>query len=721
MNSEQAGYPMQAGQPSQAISPQMGMSEEGPEMENTPQDTADDSVENELAREINSKNLALTLDEEMLQKISTQCKTGFETDLRSRQEWERDLDDWLKLAMQIREEKSYPWPKASNIKYPLISTAAMQFAARAYPSLVPSSGKVVNSVVIGKDPTGEKRAKGDRVSTYMSYQVMHQMGDWEEDMDKLLMMLPIVGTVFKKTYYDKAKDQICSYLISPKSLVVNYWATSLEDSERVSEIIEMPRRKYNEKVLQGVYKKHDFGQPQVNNLVGTAAKTEHVQDTVDESTPYIFIEQHTYYDMDKDGYEEPCLVTFELASGKIVSILPRFMPEDVEANEDGKITKIEPTQYYTKFSFVPNPDGSFYSLGFGVLLGPINEAINTLINQLVDAGTMSNLQSGFIGKGLRLKMGEQKFTPGEWKAVNATGDDLKKQIVPLPVRDPSNVLFQLMGSLVTSGKELASVAEIFTGKMPGQNTPATTTMATVEQGMKVFTAVYKRIFRSLASEFKKIYKLNSVYIDPNYYVAVLDSEIGPEDFSDDEYDICPGADPTAVSQSEKLMKAQGLMELMPSGILDPVKVVQRILEAQEQPNWEELIKQEVQQSGQMPQQPNPKEQEMQMKMQMEQQKAGVMMQMNQQKMELEGRSKEQKMAMEAQAHQQKMQQQAETAQMQAAADMHKQKIFMVAEQLKAQQGLVQSQQQHQMKLAQTKESAKSTSQKKTGSTGKRQT
>jgi len=707
MNSEQAGYPMQEDPASPDI-----------ENEYTPEDTAEDSAENDLARELGNKNLVLTLDKEILQKISTQCKTGFETDLRSRQEWERDLDDWLKLAMQIREEKSYPWPKASNIKYPLISTAAMQFAARAYPSLVPSSGKVVNATVIGKDPTGQKRAKGDRVAMYMSYQVMHQMGDWEEDMDKLLMMLPIVGTVFKKTYYDKAKDQICSYLISPKSLVVNYWATSLEDSERVSEIIEMPRRKYNEKVLQGVYKKHDFGQPQVNNLVGTAAKTEHVQDTVDESTPYIFIEQHTYYDMDNDGYQEPCIVTFELASGEIVSILPRFMPDDVEANEDGKITKIDPTQYYTKFSFVPNPDGSFYSLGFGVLLGPINEAINTLINQLVDAGTMSNLQSGFIGKGLRLKMGEQKFTPGEWKAVNATGDDLKKQIVPLPVRDPSNVLFQLMGSLVTSGKELASVAEIFTGKMPGQNTPATTTMATVEQGMKVFTAVYKRIFRSLASEFKKIYRLNSVYIDPNYYVAVLDSEIGPEDFSDDEYDICPGADPTAVSQSEKLMKAQGLMELMPSGILDPVKVVQRILEAQEQPNWEELIKQEVQQTGQMPPQPNPKEQEMQMKMQMEQQKAGVQMQMNQQKMELEGRSKEQKMAMEAQAHSQKMQQQAETAQMQAAADMHKQKIFMVAEQLKAQQGLVQNQQQHQQKLVQAKEQAKSTSQNKSSTTGK---
>ena len=145
----------------------------------------------------------------------------------------------------------------------------------------------------------------------------------------------------------------------------------------------------------------------------------------------------------------------------------------------------------------------FYDLGFGRLLGPLNNSANTIINQLVDAGSLSNLQSGFIGKGLRIKMGETKFVPGEWKAVNATGDDIKKQIFALPVREPSDVLFKLLDLLLKSGKELASVAEIFVGKMPGQNTPATTTMATIEQGMKVFTSVYKRVYRSLASEFKK--------------------------------------------------------------------------------------------------------------------------------------------------------------------------------------------------------------------------
>lgn len=666
----------------------------------------------EFNKELANKNLADTLDQEKLEKLGAICKKGFESDLASRADWEDDLDDWTRLAMQIREEKSYPWPQASNVKYPMLSTAAMQFAARAYPSLVPSNGKVVQSVVIGKDPTGEKKTKAERVASYMSYQILHQMRDWEEDMDKLLMMLPIVGTVFKKTYFDPSEGEVKSCLISPKNLVVNYWATSLECAERVSEIMEMSPRLVEERIRQGIFIDAELGKP----MLSTDNRPTPFAGDLDETVPYNFIEQHTFYDLDDDGYAEPYVVTFQRETGKIVRIVARFEPEDM-VMEDEQIAKITPKQYYTKFSFVPNPDGSFYSIGFGVLLGPLNESVNTLINQLVDAGTLANLQGGFIGKGLKLKMGEQRFLPGEWKSVSATGDDLKKQIVPLPAKDPSNTLFELMGSLVTSGKELASVAEIFTGKMPGQNTPATTTMATVEQGMKVFTAVYKRIFRSLGEEFKKIYKLNGLYMNPETYVAVVDEPVGPEDFQDKSYDICPGADPTAVSQTERLLKAQGLMELLPLGIFDVLKVAGRILDAQEQPNWQELIKQEIQATGQMPPPPpDPKMLEMQMKGQMEQQKNQMQMQAQQHKMELESRSAEQKMAMEAQNHQQEMQHKAEMAQVEAAAENHKQRIFMEAERAKAGQQMVQSQAQHQQKMQQTKES-QSVQPKKNSSTG----
>lgn len=644
-------------------------------------------------------NLAETLDEDKLREIADSCKAGFESDLQSRSDWEADLDDWIALACQIREEKSYPWAGASNVKYPLLSTAAMQFSARAYPSLVPSNGKIVKTVVIGKDPDGQKYEKAERVSTYMSYQLMHEMDQWEEDMDKMLMMLPVVGTMFKKTWFNKAEDKVCSCVILPKNVVVNNWAKSLDSVERISEIIEMSPRLLKERQNLELFLDVDLGDPQAPE--GTSAHA-------DDTTPYTLVEQHTFLDLDDDGYAEPYIVTFERFTGEVLRISRRYALNDVELQEDGKtIKRIKPAQMYTKFGFVPNPDGSFYDIGLGVLLGPLNESVNTLINQLIDSGSMSTLQAGFIGKTLRLKMGDAKFQPGEWKPVNASGDDLKKQIVPLPTREPSNVLFELMGALITSGKELASVAEIFTGKMPGQNTPATTTMATVEQGMKVFTAVYKRIYRALQSEFKKIFNLNAQYLDPNTYVGVLDAPVGPDDFNADLYDVCPGADPTAVSQSEKLMKAQGLIELVQLApqAFDMIEVFSRVLEAQEQPNWQKVFNQEVQMSGQLPPAPpDPKLMAIQAKVQADQQKAAMDIQQKQQEMELDSRDKQMQMQMKQQEHAQKMQHQVQSAQVKAASDIAMSNIYASTERQKGQVQVEQSQQAHQQKMQQTKES-----------------
>lgn len=652
-----------------------------------------------------SANLLDGLKEEKVNEISEYCKRGFEEDLDSRSEWESNIDDWIALAKQTKEEKTYPWPGASNVKYPLVATAAMQFAARSYPSLVPSNGKIVNASVIGKDPTGEKYEKAQRVGMYMSYQLLHEMNGWEEDMDKMLMMLPIVGTMFKKTWYDKTEDKVKSKLVLPKNIVVNYWTTCLDESERVSEIIHLSPRLLKERQNLGVYSDVELGDPvAAPNLAPSDA------DLNANALPYTIIEQHTFYDLDDDGYAEPYVITFDYNSGKILRISPRYLTQSIKFKEDGKgIAKITPIQMYTKFGFIPNPDGSFYDIGFGVLLGPINESVNTLINQLVDSGHLHNLQSGFIGKALRVKMGDQSLRPGEWRPVNATADDLRKQIVPLPTKEPSTVLFQLMGTLITSGKELASVAEIFTGKMPGQNTPATTTMATVEQGMKVFTAVYKRIFRALSEEFEKVFELNNTYLDPNKYINVLDIEVGPEDFDNSVCDVVPGADPNAASQQEKLMKAQGLMEMLQVAgpIFNPVKVLSRVLEAQEQPNWQELFSDEVIQSGQVPPPPpDPKLMAIQAKIQADQQKAAVDIQAKQMKMELEGRTAEQKMAMEAQAHALKMQQQQESAQLKAASDIQMANIFSAAERTKAQQTVVHNEQQHQQKMSQQKEATK---------------
>lgn len=653
-----------------------------------------------------SANLLDTLDKEEISKISQQCKQGFDEDLDSRGDWESCLDDWIALAKQTKKEKTYPWPDASNVKYPIVATAAMQFGARSYPSLIPSNGKLVNAVVIGKDPDGQKFEKAQRVSTYMSYQLLHEMDGWEEDMDKMLMMLPIVGTMFKKTWYDKVDDRVKSKLILPKNIVVNYWTTSLYDTERISEVIHMSPRMLKERQNMGIFADVDLGDPQA-----APEFTAQDADMNSSSLPYTLVEQHCFLDIDDDGYAEPYIVTFEYNSGKILRISRRYLLDDVVLKDDGKtIAKIKPIQMFTKYGFIPNPDGSFYDIGFGALLGPINESVNTLINQLVDSGHIHNLQAGFIGKALRLKMGDAALKPGEWRPVNATGDDLRKQIVPLPSKEPSSVLFQLMGTLITSGKELASVAEIFTGKMPGQNTPATTTMATVEQGMKVFTAVYKRIFRALSEELDKVFELNSLYLDPQKYITVLDMEVGPQDFDKSSCDICPSADPNAASQQEKLMKAQGLMEMLQVAgpIFNPVKVLSRVLEAQEQPNWQELFSDEVQQSGQVPPPPpDPKMMAIQAKVQADQQKAAVDIQGKQMKMELEGRSAEQKMQMEAQAHAQKMQQQEQSALLKSASDIQMANIFSATERTKATQTLVNNQQAHNQKMTQQKEVSKS--------------
>ena len=653
---------------------------------------------------IEEVNIAEKLDHETLKKIANECSEGFEMDLQSRKEWEMKIDEYTKLAQQIQEQKSYPWPKASNVKYPLLSTAAMQFAARAYPTLVPSDGQIVLGQVIGKDPDDSKQDQAERISTYMSYDIMHQMEGWEEGMDKLLIMLPIVGTMFKKTYWDSVKKKNCSDVLLPKSIVCNYWATSMKDAERISEIIPMTKRIVKQRQMSGIFlKKCDLGAPPSIPFSEFRPQTQWMMPSNDDTTPYEIIEQHCYYDLDDDGYAEPYIVTFHRQTKKILRIAARYDETTMHFNEDGTLASIEPIEYYTKFGFVPSPDGSFYDIGFGMLLGPLNESVNTLINQLIDAGTLNNLQSGFIGKGLRLRMGDMRFMPGQWTAVNAVGDDLKKQIFPLPTKEPSPVLFQLMGTLITSGKELASVAEIFTGKMPGQNTPATTTMATVEQGMKVFTAIYKRIYRALQEEFYKLFCLNSTYLDPQTYSAIIGEPIGPQDFDETTYRVIPAADPNAVSAQEKLQKAEGLLQLLPLGVLDPVAVVTRVLQAQEVPNYEKLFNQAVQQTGQMPPPPpDPKVQELQMKQQAQQQDAQLKLTMGQQQMELESRDKQQQMAMAQQEHQQKMQMMANEAQMKAAAQAHQVQAQIQGENMKMQH----EQQMHQQTMAHTEQDHK---------------
>lgn len=588
----------------------------------------------ELEQMLSELNIAESLDDEKLTDIGSKVLKDFESDLQSRYDWEQQYDQWMKLATQVVEDKTWPWENASNVKYPLLATAAMQFQARSYPTLV-GSPAVVKARVWGEDPDGSKQKRADRISKHMSYQVLEEMDNWDEDMDRACFVLPIVGTIFKKVYWCKDTGHNESCLVLPRDLVVNYWAKTLETATTKTHVMYMTKNTIKERQNSGEFLavKLDTMRPDVlesekvaqdNSLLSQPSET--------DSSPLTILEQHRWLDLDDDDYQEPYIVTVDYSSGQVLRITPRFEKDGIKLDDKGKIIKIEAEEYFIKFSFIPNPDGGFYDLGFGALLGPLNMTVNTLINQLIDAGTIANMQSGFIAKGIRMKLGEGNLTPGEWRVVQTTGDDLRKGIMPLPTKEPSETLFKLLGTIVESGNKLASVADIFVGKMPGQNTPATTTMATIEQGMKVFTAIYKRIYRSLTKEFKRLYRLNQIYLKPEDEFHVIDSQelmqIGQDDYKGDDTDVKPAADPTMVSEQLRLTKAQALLEMIPLGTINAQEATMRVLLAMEQPEPEKLI-------NTQPAAPDPKVLAIQAKAQLDAQKG----QLDQQKAEM-------KMAME---------------------------------------------------------------------------
>lgn len=543
-------------------------------------------------------NLADQLSDAELQSIGIQLKEQIEIDEDSRREWMDNNKNWLRLASQVREEKSFPWPGASNVKYPLLTVASMQFHARALPNLV-NSNQPVRIRTIGRDPEQVKSERARRVSTYMSYQILEGMDDWMEDMDRLLFVLPMVGICYKKTYYSESKGSVRSTLILPNNLIVNYHAQTFERA-RMTQVLYMDSNEIMELQADGIFRDIDLTgceKSQVNMNRNAMNDIDNLTQSIgSDMTPYELYESHCYLDLDDDGYKEPYIVTMT-KEGKVLRIAARWGQDSVYYNEDGNMRKIVADEYFTPYIFMPDPSSSVSGLGLGSLLGPTNEAVNTIINQLIDAGTLSNQQGGFLGRGIKLRGGAARFRPGEWKIVNSTGQDLRNNIFPMPVREPSGVLFQLLGSLIESGERISAVSDMMVGENPGQNQPATTTMAVLEQGLKVFTSIYKRIHRSLAKEYKKIYNLNGIYLDEEDYNNVLDEELGEDgqmygiqDFEDAKADIKPASDPNIVSQAQKSIKSQSLLEKMAVGLpLNVEEVTKRVLESEDQEDIKKLM------------------------------------------------------------------------------------------------------------------------------------
>ena len=545
---------------------------------------------------VNLPNIAEVLDEGDLNTISYYVWKGFETDLESRSAWEKRTEDAMKLALQVSEAKSFPWPGASNVKFPLITIAALQFHARSYPVLI-NGETPVQCRVIGDDPTGKKDERAHRVAQHMSYQILEEDTNWESEMDRVLISQPIVGCAFKKSYFDPILKHNVSENILAKDFVVNYWTKHLDTSPRITQILYLQKNDIYERVARGLWSEMKEGRPaavpQSNmTLAQNKAQGMSAPDSIDDSTPYEILEQHTFIDFDGDGYAEPYIIWMRRDTKQVLRIVARYFETSIEKDAKGNVLSIQPETYFTKYPFIPSPDGGFYDLGFGSLLGPLNQSIDTLLNQLIDTGTMANTAGGFLSRGIKLRGGNYNFAPLEWKHVDTTGDDLRKGIMPLPVREPSQVLFTLLSMLINYGERIGGSVDILSGQNPGQNTAAETTRTMAEQGMKIFSGIFKRTYRSLKDEFRKLYRLNQLYLQgiEDYNSDTGQNFIAAEDYSGPVSDVRPSADPNIVSDTQRIQQASALLQLATTTPgMNMYEVQKNYLKAMKVSNIEQLL------------------------------------------------------------------------------------------------------------------------------------
>lgn len=618
---------------------------------------------------IRCPNLVEYLTEKECAGLGHMVVADFERDKNSRSEWEERMQTALRLALQVVEKKTFPWEGASNVKFPLITIAAMQYQSRAYPALVngptPVSARPLAMMPKMRtpptppqqpgqppDPQAQKmlqafqqkaqalksqydslQDRADAISAHMSYQILEEDDHWEENHDKALLIQAILGCVFKKTYFDPIRCHNVSECVSPRDIVVDYFTRDIESAPRLTHLIYLSANDCYERVTRGIFSEFKEGAPkpeptltytfdqQANERQGI------VQQPSDHDAPYELLEQHRILDLDGDGYGEPYTVTVRYDTRQVLRIVPRFTRECITFTASKKLLRIEPVSAFTKYPFIPSPDGGFYDLGFGALLGPINEAIDTSLNQMIDAGTMSNAGGGFVGRGFKNKKGEYRFRPGEWKAVESTGDDLRKNVMPLPTTQPSPVLFQLLTLLIEYGEAIAGAVDILQGKNPGQNTPAETSRAMVEQGMKVFNGIYKRTHRAFTQELRKLFRLNTIFLsgDAPYYASAIPPQSAQAAksglYKDAVVSIRAAADPFYMSDAQRYNQAVSVMAAAhQSPGYDLYQVNRYYLEALKVPNIDRFLPDPRSPFAIQPP-PNPKIMEAQMKAQAMQMKA----------------------------------------------------------------------------------------------------
>ncbi len=507
------------------------------------------------------ENLADSLDERELNTIATELVSSFEDDLDSRNDWFQTYTEGLDLLGINSTSRSQPFVGASGVHHPILAEAVTQFQAQAYKELLPAGGPVDTEVLGMAD--NAKMEKANRVKNFMNYQITYKMEEYDPEMDQLLFYLPLSGSAFKKVYYDPAVGRAVARFVKAEDLVVPYYAVDLLTSPRITHVIHMNENELRKLQLSGFYKDMDMSAP------GSSIDNTEVDDKIDElqgltrtvnDEEYTLLEMHVdldlegYQDTDENGEETglalPYIVTICKDNNKILAIRENYQEKDPMKK------KIE---YFTHYKFLPGL--GFYGFGLIHMMGGLTKSVTAILRQLIDAGTLSNLPAGFKSRGLNIQRHDDPLQPGEWRDVDAPGGRLQDSFLPLPYKEPSGTLATLLGALVDSGKRFAATVENPTGD-GNSEAPVGTTVALMEKGQRVMSAIHKRLHYAQRCEFKILKRVFGEFLPPEYPYQVqgASESVFKQDF-DNSVDVIPVSDPNIFSMTQRITLAQAQLQM----------------------------------------------------------------------------------------------------------------------------------------------------------------
>jgi hypothetical protein len=517
---------------------------------------------NQASSQTHFDNLADILPEDVLDPIGIQLRQNYTDYKMSRKDWEQSYTNGLDLLGFKYDNRNEPFQGASGATHPVLAEAVTQFQALAYKELLPADGPVRTQVMGMSNPA--KEAQSQRVKDFMNYQLMDQMKEYEPEFDQMLFHLPLSGSTFKKVYYDDLLGRAVSKFIPADDLVVPYTATSLDDAEAVVHVVKISENDLRKQQVNGFYTDIELTKPvsDVNADKVDDKKRELEGTTKSTRTEGMYTLLECHVNLDLEGFEDvgqdgeptgiklPYIVTIEEGSQKVLSIRRNFAPNDPLRNK---------IQYFVHFKFLPGL--GFYGFGLIHMIGGLSRTATSALRQLLDAGTLSNLPAGFKQRGVRVKDDASPIQPGEFKDVDTPGGNLKDAFVFLPYKEPSATLLQLMGIVVQAGQRFASIADMQVGD-GNQGAAVGTTVALLERGSRVMSAIHKRLYVALKQEFKLLAKVFAQYLPQEYPYDVVGGQrnIKVADF-DERVDILPIADPNIFSMSQRLTLAQTGLQL----------------------------------------------------------------------------------------------------------------------------------------------------------------